>query len=342
MVVLGVDAHKATHTIVAIDEVGRVLDQRRVPARHHGHADAIAWAGRFGQVVWAVEDCRHVTRMLEHDLLAAGASVRRVPPHLTGQHRRARQSGKSDPIDARAIAEAALREPQLTVITTAEPVEHEELAHLVGYRDRLVRNRTRLINALRGDLHLLDPDLAATTKVLTATTVVNRLLDRLNDHTGVLHQLCVEQATDLDALNHRIADHTRQVKRHPLVTTSPLLGIHGCAALTAATIIVHTGDITRFPTEAAFAKITGTAPVPASSGASSSMRLSRSGDRTLNHAFYTISLSQARSSTRGGDIYRAAIARGKPKKAARRILKRNIARHIYRLLHHTATSHPLT
>jgi transposase len=116
MVVVGVDAHKKTHTLVAVDDVGRRLGGRTIKATDEGHADALRWVRRnFGSdVVWGLEDCRQVTTRLESMLLHAAQRVIRVPPRLTaGVRRSARTPGKSDPIDALQIARAVQREPDL-------------------------------------------------------------------------------------------------------------------------------------------------------------------------------------------------------------------------------------
>ena len=72
MVIVGVDAHKRTHTFVAVDGVGRKLAERTLPATQDGHLEAIRWARRWHERSFALEDCRHVTRRLEGDVLAAG------------------------------------------------------------------------------------------------------------------------------------------------------------------------------------------------------------------------------------------------------------------------------
>ena len=117
MLVLGIDVHKQTHTAVAVDEVGRELGQRTVRATDAGHRLLVGWVARTWPGVpvrFAVEDCRHVSTRLERALLAAGQLVVRVPPKLmAGVRTASRTRGKSDPIDALAIARAALREPGL-------------------------------------------------------------------------------------------------------------------------------------------------------------------------------------------------------------------------------------
>src|SRR5215472_16861922 len=160
MVVLGIDAHKRTHTVVAVDDVGRQLGVKTTQATSTAeHLALVVWAARFGPVRrWAVEDCRHLSRRLEADLLAAGEQIVRVPPKLMANCRdSARTHGKSDPIDALAVARAALREPGLPAARLDGP--ERELRLLVDHRDDLVAERTRAINRLRWHLHELDPSL---------------------------------------------------------------------------------------------------------------------------------------------------------------------------------------
>jgi transposase len=142
MVILGIDAHKRTHTVVAVDERGRKLGERTVGTTTADHLDLLVWASRFGaERRWAVEDCRHLSRRLERDLLGAGQQVVRVPPKLMANARTAaRIYGKSDPIDALAVARAALREPELPTARLDGPAR--ELQLLVDHRDDLVAERT--------------------------------------------------------------------------------------------------------------------------------------------------------------------------------------------------------
>ncbi len=112
MVTIGVDLHKRTHTLVAVDDNGRRLAEKTAPATAAGHLELVRWAARWPERRFALEDCRHLSRRLERDLLLAGEQVVRVPPKLmAGARRSSRQPGKSDPIDALAVARAALREP---------------------------------------------------------------------------------------------------------------------------------------------------------------------------------------------------------------------------------------
>jgi len=159
MVVVGADVHKRTHTFVAVNEVGRKLGEKTVTAITAGHAEAVMWAReQFGaDVIWAIEDCRHLSARLERDLFALGQKVVRVPPKLMAQTRAsARTRGKSDPIDALAVARGVLREPDLAVASHDEVSRELEL--LVDRREDLVAPRTATISRLLWRVHELDPE----------------------------------------------------------------------------------------------------------------------------------------------------------------------------------------
>src|SRR4051812_45694590 len=179
VVTVGIDVHKNTHCAVAVDEAGRQLCQPvTVRAADAGHRSLLRWAGRTftdDSVEFAVEDCRHVSGRLERALLNAAATVVRVPPKLMALTRTsARTRGKSDPIDALAIARAALREPHLP------RAEHthasREVKQLVDHREDLVNMRTGLQSRLRWHLHDLDPELDPPSRALDRV----RELDRVN------------------------------------------------------------------------------------------------------------------------------------------------------------------
>ena len=150
MVTFGVDAHKRTHTIVAVNDRGTPLGQTTVGTTSQDHLVLLRWAARFGaERRWAVEDCRHLSRRLERDLLAAGESIVRVPPKLMAHVRdSARTYGKSDPIDALAVARAAQREPNLPLARLDGP--DREVRLLVDHRESLISERTRLISGSGG------------------------------------------------------------------------------------------------------------------------------------------------------------------------------------------------
>ena len=135
MVIIGVDSHKRTHTVVVVDANGRKLAEKTVATTPDGHLGLIRWTRRWRERTWALEDCRHLTRRLEADLLRVGERVLRVPPKLmAGARSSTREPGKSDPIDALAVARAALRE-DLPTATLDGP--EREVRLLVDHRDDL-------------------------------------------------------------------------------------------------------------------------------------------------------------------------------------------------------------
>ena len=152
MVILGADLHKRTHTVVAVDDMGRQLAEKTVAATPAGHLELRRWAARYPDRRWALEDCRNLSRRLEGDLVRAGEAVVRVPPKLMAAVRPSgREPGKSDPIDALSVARAALREPDLPVARLDGP--ERDLRLLVDHREGLVADGTQAINRLRWHLH---------------------------------------------------------------------------------------------------------------------------------------------------------------------------------------------
>jgi transposase len=173
MIVIGVDVHKHSLTAVAVDEAGRLLNEQTVSA---ADGELLAWARDLGEErLWALEDCRQLTRALERQLLDGGEDVVRVPPKLMAPERRAgRARGKSDPIDALAVARAALREPGLS---RPRPDEQpfRELKLLVDHREDLVDERRRAQQRLRWHLHQLDPSFVVPARRLDRATHLDRV-----------------------------------------------------------------------------------------------------------------------------------------------------------------------
>lgn len=330
MVMIGTDSHKRTHTAVAVDDVGRRLGTRTVRANGDGHLALLEWAAQFAGrdeagVRFALEDCRHLTRRLESDLLVAGQRVVRVPTRLmAGARRSAREPGKSDPIDAEAVAVAALRHPGLPGAELDVPAREVKL--LSDRRHDLVVQRTRIAAQVRWHLHELDPDLQVPSRGLRRQRVVRGLLVVLERFDGVLARLArglLERCADL---NTQIAELEKEL--HALVRSlaPSLLAIPGCGVLSAAVIVGETAGVHRFRDKAAFARFTGTAPVRVWSGSSQGkVRLSRGGNRSMNWALHMIAITQARGVGPGRDYVDKQLARGKDRVAALRLLRRRLS-----------------
>jgi transposase len=343
MLVIGIDAHKKSLTAVAADGNGRQLAEVTVPQSLEGYlgllrfADGLDTERRFG-----VEDCRHLTGSLERALLDAGESLTRVPPSLMATTRiHVRAPGKSDPIDALAVARAMLAEENLP--TARLDSEEREIRLLSNYRDSVVADRTALINDLRWRLYDLDPHLEATCGDLTATRHQTRLADHLTGLHGTDAEIALDMVTRIGELTATERDLTRRIITVVTPLAPTLLAVRGCGPLTAAKIITETADITRFRDRNAYASYTGTAPIPVWSG-SPHHRLNRGGNRQLNAALHRIAVTQLRYPGPAQDAYQQLRAAGKTHRYAYRILRRRLSDIIYRTLRtdHTNTTNTAT
>jgi transposase len=332
MVVLGIDAHKRTHTVVAVDETGRKLGERTLGATTADHLGLLTWAEQFGSDrLWAIEDCRHLSRRLERDLLGAGQHIVRVPPKLMAHVRdSARSYGKSDPIDALAVARAALREPDLPTARLDGPAREVRL--LVSHREDLVGERTRIINRLRWHLHELDPSWQPPARSLWRPKHLAAIAARLEGVPGLVARLTRALLERCRTLSDEIRELDRELE--PLIRrlAPALTELCGCATLTAAKIIGETADVERFRSRHAYARHNGTAPVPVWSGNRERHRLSRIGNRQLNAALHRIAITQAHHHPPAREFLQRRRANHDTKAESIRALKRRLSDVVYRAL----------
>jgi len=337
MIVIGADIHKRNHMLVAVGaQTGELRSELQIAADEQGHQAALRWARELDEErVWALEDCRQVSRRLEQALLAAGERVVRVAPRLTGLSRRAdRRAGKSDPIDALAVARVAVREGPDRLPAAFLDEEAMAIRLLADHREDLVAERTRAQNRLRWHLLDLCPELEARLPVRSLGSAA-----RLRDVAECLEQLPSTRARIARELVERIGEVTEEVKRlqaeiKALVRAHrpALLAETGCGPLTAATLIGHAAGAERFAGEAQFARMAGVAPVPVSSGKSDRHRLHRGGDRQLNRALHVIAITRSRLDPETRAYLDKKRAEGKSNREALRCLKRHLARRFYQLL----------
>ena len=339
MVVVGADVHKRTHTFVAVDQVGKQVGQLTVEATGKGHVKALGWArAQFGDgLVWAIEDCRHLSARLERDLLTAGQSVVRVPPKMmAGVRRSARTRGKSDPIDALAVARAFLRDPELPVASHDEV--SRELKLLVDRRETLIAQRTATINSLLWRVHELDPERAPKPRSLDLAKHQDALRGWLATQDGIVAELARDELGDIVTLTARAKDYERRISALVETVAPVLLAMPGCGHLTAAKLVGESAGISRFADEAKFARHAGVAPITVWSGNTAGrVRMTRSGNRQLNAALHRIAVTQIRlDGGLGKTYYEKKKADGKSTPEALRCLKRRLARTVF---HHLTTDH---
>jgi len=340
MVMIGTDSHKRTHTAVALDEVGRRLADKTVPATSDGHFALVSWARQWPQVSFAAEDCRNMTRRLERDLLAAGHRLVRVPTRLMAQARaQGRQPGKSDPIDAEAVALAALRHHhRLPVAELDGPTRQVKL--LVDHRRDLVGERTRVVNRLRWHLHELDPALQVPARGLRSYCVIDRLGEHLATVTGLVARLARELLHRCQELTMQINTLQRELRDLVKRLAPAVLAIPGCGVLSAAMILGETAGVHRFRSRDAYARFTGTAPIPAWSGnTAGKVRPNRGGNRTLNSALHMIAITQSRGVGPGAIYLDKLTASGKTRTEAIRLLRRRISDAVYTALRTDQRNH---
>lgn len=342
-VVVGSDVHKRTHTFVAADQAGRKLGELTVKAVTDGHDKAIRWAReRFGEdLIWAIEDCRHLSARLEADLLEAGEQVVRVPPKMMAEQRRtARTRGKSDPIDALAVARAAIREPDLPVATHDEA--SRELKLLVDRREDLVGERTRMMNRLRWHLHRIAPGEAVADpkpKALKIAKTRRELAAWLEGRSGIDARLARDILADIDRVSPVIDALEREITALVSQRVPDLLELPGCGPLTAAKIVGETAGITRFAHEAKYAMHAGVAPIPVWSGRTHGrVRMNKSGNRQLNTALHRIAVTQLQRPGLGRAYYDKRLAAGDSTTEALRCLKRRLARTVFNTLKNNPSS----
>jgi len=330
MIVIGVDVHKQSLTAVAVDEAGRALAESTASAACH----LLSWASSLpGERSWAVEDCRQLTRALERALLAADESLVRVPPKLMAPQRRAgRARGKSDPIDALAVARAALREPRLDHPRPGEQ-RLRELKLLVDHRDDLIDERRRAQQRLRWHLHDLELELAVPLGALDRGVWLDRLGRRL---AGLEQTAQVRIARELvgrcRSLTRTILALDRELQAAAAQTAPALLALPGCGAVSAAKLLGEIGPIERFETDAQLARHAGVAPLEASSGKHRRHRLDRGGNRQLNCALHRIAITQARVHPPARAYLERKQSEGKSRREALRCLKRQLARTVFTTL----------
>jgi transposase len=297
----------------------------------------VKWArGLDDERVWAIEDCRQVSRRLEQALIAAGERVVRVAPHRMGASRRGeREPGKSDEIDALAIARAVVKDGVERFPTAYLDEQAMEIRLIADHRHDLVAERTRAQNRLRWHLVTLDPELEASLRHGSLSQA--RPLERIDRRLRRLPADCRtriarDQVTQIRGLTR----HINRLEDELLVLINKhrpqLLAEVGCGTLTAAILIGRTAGAERFATDASFALQTGTAPIKCSSGQRDQHRLNRGGDRQLNRALHIIAITRARHDPQTRAYLARKRAEGKTTKGALRCLKRHLARRFHHLL----------
>jgi transposase len=335
-IVIGVDPHKATNVVAAIDEQGELVGQQTFAANRKGLRTLERWAKRFPERCWAVEGAGGIGRPLAQKLLAAGERVVDVPPKLSSRVRvlSTGNARKNDALDATFTALAALRNDRLASVQPEDgPEGHVEILRLLSERrEDLVSERTRVLNRL----HVLLRDLLSDPvgKQLSANAAAKLLRRARPQHPAgrVRRRLASELVRDVRALDRRIAELDERIGVEVEASGTTLTEIFGVGPILAAKVVAIVGNVSRFPSKAHFASYAGVAPIEASSGEVVRHRLSLAGNRSLNQVMHIIAVCQARSDSRGGAYHRKKLAEGKSRREAMRCLKRRVSDAVFKAL----------
>lgn len=332
-VMIGVDPHKGSHTAVAVDDSESEIARVKVRASRRQVTQLLEWAAPFKKRTWAVESARGLGYLLAQQLVAAGEDVLDVPATLAARVRvlGSGRSDKNDPNDATSVAVAAMRAPG---IATVDATNHGEVLRLLARRNRdLGRARNRVACRLHALLAELSPG-GISNEIRAASA--QRLLDSITPTTAVeaaRHALAVEHLEDLRRLDEQMRASKKRIADAVRASGTTLTDLFGVGPVVAAMVIGYTRDVHRFATADRYASYNGTAPREVSSGGRKIHRLSRRGNRQLNHAMHIAAISQIRQPhSEGRAFYERKIDEGKTGKEALRALKRRVSDLVYRQL----------
>jgi transposase len=336
MIVIGSDPHKASHMLAAIDVVtGEHRATHEARSCVDGMDGALRWARCLGgERVWAIEDCRHVSGRFERLLVARGERVVRVAPKLmAGARRSARERGKSDVIDAVAVARAAIREGVDRLPSAHLDDRALEIRLLLDHHDDLVGDRSDCQRRLRWHVHDLFGELDVPPGALDRAVWLQRLARRLAREPQTARvRIAREQIRDIKAATRRIRALVEEIETLVAGYAPQLLAEVGCGPLTAAKLIGEIAGADRFSSDAQLARAAGVAPIPVSSGRRDRHRLDRGGNRQLNLALHRLAVNKGRLDPRTAAYLKRKQAEGKSRMEALRCLKRHLARRVWQLL----------
>jgi transposase len=338
VVTIGIDAHKSSLAVALIDELGRELAHEQFGNDAEGHEALYAWVVRLApsERRFGIESTGWIGRGIACFLLKRGEQAVDVRGTLTDrERRRLRGQGKSDPRDAVAIARVTAREEGKLAPVRADSGSRD-LKLLCAYRCQLVGERNRAANRLHVDLVSLRPGYQRQIPSLDSGVRLDKAERLLAGDESVQAALAGRRVESLRRLDAEIRQLEREIAQSVKACGSGLPGLVGLGYLSAGRIIGEVGDIRRIETKDRFARMNGTAPIPASSGNTNRHRLNKGGNRRLNHAIHMMALTQARMDPRARAYVARRCAEGKTQRDAIRALKRHLSDVVYQQLRRDA------
>jgi transposase len=340
--VVGVDTHRDQHAVAIVDaHTGAVIAQTTTAASARGYADAVRFADRHapGNRLWAIEGIGHYGAGLVRHLQRQGEQVHEVDHASRGERR---LHGKDDQLDAVRAARSALSHEYRARPRAGE--HQEALRLLLLARRTAVETRKVALVQLRSVIVTAPDELRDQLRRLPLGELLNRCSRFRRSSSRTPAQLAAilvlrSLARRIQAATGEAETLEREILNHVRALVPELLDEPGVGPIVAAQLIVTWSHRDRIDSEACFARLAGVAPLPASSGLTTRHRLSRGGDRQLNRALHTVILHRRQHDPATRDYIARRVAEGKSSRDATRLLKRYLARHLYRVMQNST---PLT
>lgn len=342
-VTLGIDSHKYNLGVGVADGLGRNLGTSDFENTPKHWPKLIEWTSGFGQItVIGVEGSGQYGAGLVRYLVAQGFEVREVPAHMTFVERKRKPSqGKTDPLDGLRIARVVLREGQTLPLAARDQLAID-LKAAVEYRDQLVKARTQRINQTHALLSCIRPGAFPHKKKLVTVKGLAKAIALVRGDRQVQAEVLRLHVDEIRRLSKQIGVAEAMLEQLVGESNTSLIQEVGVGTMTAGKILAETKGLGMVRSEAGFAMLSGTAPIPASSGKTTRHRLNRGGNRRLNHAIHMVAVSRLRLDPESKKYYERKRSEGKTSKEALRSLKRQIANRIFRCLNQDAAAHAST
>ena len=337
-IIIGVDTHKDTHAAVALNNLGARLGDCIEPATSAGYQQLLEWAKTFGQqVAFGVEGTGSYGKGLSQFLRRQGLKVIEVSrPCRRGQKR---LQGKDDLLDVEDAARQVL-----TGQATATPKSSEGAVEMIrilkAARDTAVKAQTQVMVALKAMLITADATLRAQLEPLSTPQLIQACeqleVGTLNTPMAAMRHALAAMAKRWTQLHEEIEAHTQHLTTLTQAAAPELVQAFGIGPDTAAEMLITFGDnAERVHSEAAFAKMCGVCPIPASSGKTVRHRLNRGGNRQANAALFRVVIVRMRWHEPTRAYVARRTAQGLSKREIIRCLKRYVAREVYHIIRKT-------
>jgi len=310
---IGIDSHKSTLAAAAVDELGRAVSVGVFGNDSEGHRALLEWRRSLeGGVRIGIECSGSYGQPVAGVLIDAGEDVFEVPANLSHREARRQNRGKSDPIDAVAIARVLAREESLPRPRIGG--SFEDLRLLSDHYDHLKRLRTQLANRIHKHLMIVSPGYEKKFGSLTAERTRRAVLLRLRSDHSVRAQLVKRNVREIRRLDAEMKQLRAEIADAVAATGTSLTQQCGIGPALAAKVLGEVGDLSNVRSKAAFGRLSGTAPIPASSGKVVRYRLNRGGNRKLNYAIHFVAVTRCRLDPETQASWHANRPRGNPRR----------------------------